>query len=438
MISCFLIFLGGVARYQSFLPKIDTGHIGFYNGKELVVAGWVSAEPEESNNMMKVELNGLKISNNNSLVVDGKILVELPRNSDIQYGDEIIFTAKIKKPEDSADFSYSNYLAKSGIYSIAQGIEDFQIIAHNRGSPIIAALYQTKVAFAEKLAKVLPEPHSALAMGLILGVKHGLSDWLVAVFKIIGITHIIAISGYNVSILAKISEGIIGRWSRKWALWGTLLFIASLVIITGAQASIIRAGVMGSLLVVAGLVGRKNNLTNVLVLAGAIMVFLNPLILRDDIGFQLSFLATLGIISLAPAFSLWLKKIPFFFREPLSATLSAQVFTLPILLSSFGVLSLISPLANMIILPIIPLTMLLGFLSGALAFIWLPIGQFFGFFAYAVLDLIIKISEFLARVPYAAVELKINNGWIWGGWYLAIALFLVYRKKKHITAKFLQ
>jgi competence protein ComEC len=201
---------------------------------------------------------------------------------------------------------------------------------------------------------------------------------------------------------------------------------------TGAQASIVRAGVMGGLLVYAGFIGRRGSAINVLILAGAVMVYLNPLILRDDIGFQLSFLATLGLVYISPIFESFSKKPPTAYYLLLTTTLAAQVLTLPIIISSFGKVSLISPIANMIILGFIPLSMFLGFASGLLGMVWLPLGKIIGFFGYIILEIIIKISGVLSRIPYASVELKVNNWFIWGVYYILVgALVLIwYRRNK--------
>ncbi|MDO8259873.1 MAG: ComEC/Rec2 family competence protein, partial [Candidatus Magasanikbacteria bacterium] len=280
--------------------------------------------------------------------------------------------------------------------------------------------------------KIYPEPHGSFMLGLLIGAKKGLPDWLLNIFQIIGITHIIAISGYNITILAKVAEKTLGKIGRKYIFWGVLAMIFSFVIMTGAQASIVRAGIMGGLLVYAGFIGRKSNAVNILVLAGAVMVFLNPLILRNDIGFQLSFLATLGLVYFSPVFELWFKKLPDAICQLLSATLAAQVLTLPIIILSFGKLSLISPIANVIILGFIPIAMFLGFLSGGLGMIWLPLGQITGFLGYIVLDVIIKISELLSRIPYASVELNINNWIIWSIYYLVVGCWILawHRRKK--------
>jgi len=435
------IFLG-IYRYQSYLPKIDKNHVGFYvdNKETYLITGVVDAEPAESDSSLKLQISNNKLQtndksqNSNYKQVEGKILVTIPKYYEVNYGDSIQFKTKLAAPSNFETFDYSDYLARYGVYAIAKGVDNFEVVNRNCQGAVYCiqrALYQVKDYFSLIIQKIYPEPHGSFMLGILIGAKASLPDWLLNIFQIIGITHIIAISGYNITILAKVAEKTLGKIGRKYIFWGVLMMIVSFVIMTGAQASIVRAGIMGGLLVYAGFIGRRSNAANLLILAGAVMIFLNPLILKNDVGFQLSFLATLGLVYISPVFELWFKKIPEFFRVMLSATLSAQVLTLPIIVSSFGRLSLIAPVANVIILGFIPLSMFLGFTSGIIGMLWLPLGKIVGFFGFIILDVILKISELLARVPYASLELKVNN-WIgWGAYYLVIgALILIWYRRK--------
>ena len=432
----------GIWHYQSSLPKIDENHVGFYvdNGGEYVIEGIVDSEPAEGDSSLKLQISNNKLQindksqNSNFKQVGGKILLTIPKYYEVGYGDEVRFSAKLAKPSTYETFDYEAYLARFGVYAIAKGVDGFEVVGNRRDAiyRVYGLLYKIKNHFSSTIQKIYPEPHGSFMLGILIGAKSSLPDWLLNIFQIIGITHIIAISGYNITILAKVAEKTLGKIGRKYIFWGVLGMIVSFVIMTGAQASIVRAGIMGGLLVYAGFIGRKSNAVNLLVLAGAVMIFLNPLILRNDVGFQLSFLATLGLVYISPIFEKWFAKISEFFRVMLSATLSAQVLTLPIIISSFGRLSLISPVANVIILGLIPLSMFLGFLSGGLGMLWLPLGKIVGFLGFIVLDVIIKISELLSRVPYASLELKVNNWVIWGIYYLIVGLlvFFWYRRNK--------
>lgn len=441
LIVLMVSLLLGIWRYQAYLPKIDEGHVGFYNdkGEVMLISGVVDTEPAEKDSSLKLQIKNVKFQINDKFQdLNGKVLISVPKYLDIKYGDAVRFSARLATPAEYETFDYADYLARYGVYSVAKSVDQFEVVDRScRGALLCAqkGLYLVKGYFTSITKKIYPEPHAALMLGILLGVKSSLPEWLLKVFQVIGITHIIAVSGYNITILARVAERTLGRIGRRYIFWGVLGLIIFFVIITGAQASIVRAGVMGALLVYAGFIGRKSNITNALVLAGTVMIFLNPLILRNDVGFQLSFLATLGLVYISPIFEKWFAKIPGFFRELLSATLAAQVFTIPIILSNFGLLSLISPIANIVILPFIPVSMFLGFSSGLFGMIWLPLGKMVGFFGYIVLEIVVKISEFLASIPYASVQLKMSNWYIWVMYYLVVGFLLWWWHDKNSKLK---
>src|SRR3989344_1654201 len=210
---------------------------------------------------------------------------------------------------------------------------------------------------------------------------------------------------------------------------------------TGAAASAVRAAVMGLLLLLALQVGRLYQIKNALILAGAIMVYLNPRVLVWDLGFQLSFTATLGLIYIEPILERWFSweekddmiqaKKNFFEKTARSAkiilatTLAAQIAVLPLLVVNFGQLSLIAPLANILVLPVIPLTMLAGFVAALAGLIFLSLGKILGWAAWLFLSYEIKIIELLAKIPLAATNFKWS--WLGGGIYYAILIWLIWR-----------
>jgi competence protein ComEC len=213
------------------------------------------------------------------------------------------------------------------------------------------------------------------------------------------------------------------RSLRFWLAVAAILFFT---ILTGGSASVVRAAIMGILVLLARHEGRMYNVRNALVFAGAVMIFINPKILRFDIGFQLSFLATAGLVWLAPVFEKALKNLPKIFglREILTATLSAQLAVLPLLVVYFGQLSIISPLANLVILLFIPITMLVGFLAGGVGILWLAGAKIFGWLAWLFLTFEIGAIKFFAGLPLASV--KMNWGWPFAIIYYLILLSLIY------------
>jgi competence protein ComEC len=256
--------------------------------------------------------------------------------------------------------------------------------------------------------RILPEPQAAFLGGLLYGAKRGIPADLTEKFNITGTTHIVAISGYNITILAvlllQITKNLgLGRKKSFWIASGGILFF---VILTGAQASVVRAAVMGLLVLLATHVGRISKITNALLFAAAAMLVFNPKILAFDVGFQLSFAATIGLVYLSPIFEKIFFKIPSVFgaKETFTTTMSAIVLTLPLILYNFGRISFIAPLANIFILPVIPLAMALGSVAVLGGLIYFGLGHVLAWFAWLVLSYIIKAVEILAAIPWASGE----------------------------------
>jgi len=205
----------------------------------------------------------------------------------------------------------------------------------------------------------------------------------------------VALSGYNISVIALAIMFVLGYFtvSRDISFWISLLTIVMFVLMTGASPSVMRAAVMGILVLIARREGRMYTAKNALVFAGAIMVFLNPKILRFDAGFQLSFLATLGLILIYPKLEEKLKNTPELFgiKKAFMATLSAQIFVLPLIFYQFGTISWISSIVNILILPAVPIAMFLGFLGAFLGLIWISIAKIFLWPAWLFLEYILEI-----------------------------------------------
>ena len=208
-------------------------------------------------------------------------------------------------------------------------------------------------------------------------------------------------------IFTVIIEGlrlVFSRKSARMSFFIPLVAIAGFVIMTGSQSSVVRAGIMGAMILVAYRIGRQSSATMAIVITAAIMIFINPLILRFDVGFQLSFAAFMGIIYLGPMIGkiLPIKNKPI--KEILAMTLGAQIMAYPIILYNFGNFSFISLFTNLIVLPFIPIIMLLGFIAATLGMLWSGLGYIFSWTALFALRGIISVISFSANLPYASLE----------------------------------
>ena len=460
-----LVFAFGGWRLQSATPPINESHIAFYNDQQKVVlVGVVVEEPDVREKKTNLTIKTLSLcrseldlrstapsrdfnfrqNGGESKVreggksrgcgqVVGKILVSVGRYPEYQYGDMLEIVGKLETPFETEDFSYKNYLAKDQIYSVVK-FAKVDLIKTGQGNWLKSALLRLKSSFASALSRVIPEPQNSLLLGLLVGARQSIPQDLLAMFKLTGVTHIIAISGFNISIITRILGSFIQRHlGLRAALVISVLAVVGFVIITGAPASVVRAAVMGVLVVVAMNIGRVSLMLNTLVLTAGIMVLISPQILMFDIGFQLSFLATAGLIAFADSFEKVFRHAPEFFeiRASLAATLSAQIFVLPLLVYYFDQLSVVAPLVNVLILPLIPWAMFFGFLSGVLATVWLPISYVTAWITWAFLSYQIAVVEFFAKVPHAAVGVKnFSLSWVLIYYLLLLAIVFVVSKRK--------
>lgn len=349
--------------------------------------GIIADEPEFKNDRVKYVLNSGQI----------KILIQSPKYPEYKYGDELLIKDKIKEPENfTDDFDWKAYLAKDNIYLTAYNPQ-IELLAQDKGNKIYASLYKFKNKLENIFKENLPEPSASLLAGITLGSKSGMPEDVYEKFKATGTAHIVALSGYNISIIAWAVMGAMMFFmvARNISFWISLAVIVLFVLMTGASASVVRAAVMGVLVLIARREGRMYTAANALVFAGAAMVFLNPKILRFDVGFQLSFLATLGLIILSPKLEDKFKNAPEAFgtKEALIATLSAQIFVLPLLIYQFGYFSPIGILVNILILPAVPIAMFLGF-AGAFAGLISPLfAKIFLWPVWLFLSYILNIVE---------------------------------------------
>lgn len=419
-----LFFLGGFWMTISRLEKIIKLDVASKNFSGEVLA---LREPAIKNRMQKIIVSS-----------DGekkiKFLITTNSYPAYTYGDKLKVSCQLEIPENIEGFDYRMYLAKDDIFYVCKNPK-IELLQGGQGNRSYAVILKIKNNLQDKITALLPAPQSGLLIGLILGGDDQLSKSVQDNFSKTGMTHIVAVSGYNVTIVAEylMLLGIFLGLLRKQAFWFALTGIFLFVVMTGFPASAVRAGVMGMLLLWAMKNGRLANAQNSIIFSAGVMLLINPLLLRWDVGFQLSFLATVGIVYFYPLIEKYsIKKNGIsFFNEILFLTLSAQVFVLPIIMNDFQKLSLISPLANLLVLPIIPLTMLLGFVMAVLSFIFPPLAMVFAWLTFLPLKYETSVIDFLANLKFSSVEIA-NFSWVWvAGWYILLLVVLFWRKVKN-------
>lgn len=396
-----LAILTGTWRGQLIEDKISDSELHYYNerGKIVSLAGKVVAEPDIRETHVKLTLGNLES-------VEGKVLVSTFKYPEYKYGDVLRIKGVLEEPEEFESFNYREYLQKEGIYSVSY-FPEIELIGKGKGN----FFYSKILDFKEKLRRVIEEnlspPHSSILSALILGDKRQISEDWKEKLNLAGLRHLTAVSGMHVAVLTVILMNLFlgfGLWKRQ-AILSSLFLIALFIIITGLQASALRAGIMGGILLFGQYFGRGGFSPRLIIIAAFFMLLANPQLLRYDVGFQLSFLAMMGIIYLGPVFQNWLKKVPEFLqlRSIVAMTFSAQVFTLPLLIYNFGYFSLVSPLTNVLVVPLLPFLMGFGFAFVLLGAVFQPLGWILSLPVWLLLNYLIKIIEWFSQLPFSAI-----------------------------------
>jgi competence protein ComEC len=420
VVYCLLLIFLGTVRYSLAWPSSSQQE------REVTLTGYVAAEPD-------VRMDGVRYIVKTEI---GKVYIKQHLYPRYNYGDVLELTCFLQRPEPIEDFRYDMYLARYRVFSICS-MPYVNKKDYSDGAAFLVYLYKFKASIAEKINLLWHEPHASFMAGLLYGYRGGLGA-LNELFSRTGVTHIVAISGYNITIISTILSTLLVYLCipRKKAFYIITLGIAIFVIFAGLSASVVRAGIMGMIVLLARQVGRTSKVGNVMLLTCVVMTIHNPFILIWDAGFQLSFLSTLGLVYFNPIIAPYFKKIPetLGLRESIEATLSATVITLPLILFQFGRLSVVSLPVNVLILWIIPFLMLIGFIAVVASYASIFVGQAIGWVGWLGLSYIIFVVEWFAKLSFAAVDIRIH----WGLMILLYGLILylcMNHQKKNITGR---
>lgn len=364
------------------------------------------------------------------------VLVITDNYTEFDYGDVISVAGELERPEVfttdlGRTFNYPGYLlARNVSYLVIYG--EVEKIGAGEGNYFLSTLLSFKRSFMQKVERLLPEPQAGLSEGLLLGVKRALGEDLETVFRRTGIIHIVVLSGYNVMLVVVFVMFILKRFmGRKLSTGFGLMAIISFAFLVGLSATVVRACIMASLLLLVSNTGRIYVVLRALVLAGLVMLLLNPYLLVFDVGFQLSFLATAGLIFLVPHLDKALKFFPDLFgsRQFLVATIAAQIAVLPLLLYQIGEFSVVAVVVNVLVLPMVPVAMLLTFITGMLAFVSEPLAMYLALPTNLSLQYIISVASRFAELPFASLVVPAFPFWLVIVSYCLIGL-VVYRLLK--------
>lgn len=400
---CFIFIL--IILFSNFYIKEAPEIFEEKVGERLEFTGRVVEAPDERENNQKL---AVLIKEQDVKV---KVLVTLGFEDEFDYGDQVSLRGKLEKPENfltdtGKEFDYINYLKKDGIFYLVN-YPDVTILSKGEGNFVKRFLFSFKEKFLEKIDLTIRQPESFLMGGLILGDRGSFDQELRQKFVDTGTIHIVALSGYNITIVAEWVMKFFVFLPQTLAIYAGIFSIFLFVLMTGGTSTALRAGIMAVLALIARATGRNYDIARALILAGVIMIIVNPMILRYDVSFQLSFIATVAVIFLSPKmekYFYWVTK-SFGLRDIISVTFSAYIFVLPFILYKMGNLSLVALPANILILPFIPFTMLLGFLTGFVGLFSYFLSVPLGFISYLFLHYELGVIHLLAGMPFASLTI---------------------------------
>jgi len=403
---CLLVVAFGVWYHHQALVQVKSNNLQELYGKEIQMSGTVVKEPDVRSDQVKLAVKPEEIKNFDKQV-KGQILISTNRH--YNYKDKLKVKGELKKPAVFDDFNYKKYLEKEHIYGV---MYQAQVELTEERNTAYGSLLKLKNKLRQVIYSNFSPPHSEVLGAMLLGDKQKLSDSLKEDLNKAGLRHVTAVSGMHVAIIMSAAVALLVGLglSKSNAFWGALLFIFAFTALTGFQVSTIRAAFLSGIFLLGQQVGRKKNSYRALVFIAVAMLLFNPLLLKRSVSFQLSFTAVFGIMSLSPIIKDYLTKVPDWLglRNILAMTFSAQLFVLPILIYHFGRFSLVTPLSNILVIPLLPYLMGLGFVFLIGGLIWSKLGWLLALPLWLLVAFVVKVSQVLAGFSFLYQSVSVS------------------------------
>lgn len=418
-VSLLFVFFGAV-RYQLTVPSRSITQVEWFNDRDysLLVTGTLVDPPDVRDTYTNLRLRAQVVDTGaDQFPVNGLVLARVPANYIYQYGQNVRLRGHLETPPEDEDFSYRDYLARQNIRSYMPDAE-VTVLPGSSANPALAAVYSLKAKLLDNIYRLFIDPEASLLAGILLGIDAGLPQPLQQAFNDTGTSHIIAISGFNIAIITGIFMLIFSKLlgPRRGAV-AAVIGVLFYTVLVGADPSVVRAALMGMISLFAVQVGRRQVGLNTLAFVAALMTIWNPLFLWD-VGFQLSFFATLGLVLYADPFESAVEnflrrylppsnavRVTGFLAEVVLLTVAAQITTLPIMAYHFKQISLVSFIANPFILPAQPAVMVLGGLAAFSSLFIFPLGRLLALIAWPLTAYTIRMVEFFDSLPHGVLYL---------------------------------
>lgn len=424
LIIIFIIFSYlALWRYDNYFENNRRQSLIKYNGQKVRLRGQVIEEIDPGGNSQRLSFMAYYLDNKK---ISGLVLIVLPKYPEYKYGEQLEINGELEEPKNFSEFRYDRYLARYGIYST---MSYPQVKYLTSVSNIFSILLNIKNKVYQTINSALPEPEAGLANALLLGYKGTLDKEEKTSFSCCGLSHVIAISGSHLTLLSVLAFDFllaIGL-SRRRSFWPVIIFLWLYTILTGLQSSALRSAVMSTLALWGEKNGRRDAGGRLLVFAASLMLIANPFLMRDDLGFQLSFLAMIALIYFCPLG----EKI--FGRGEVKGilimTVMSQLLTWPISAYNFGTFSVIAPLANLVVVWIFAWLLPASLLASVLAMIWPTLHVLWFVPSYFMLHYVVWVGNWLATWPKACLDFEISWQTVIIYYIILILAYFTLKKK---------
>jgi competence protein ComEC len=430
-IICIIVacFLAGYLRFA--LASYVLDRAAFTNHEDVSVSGIIVKEPEHRDRDQRFVLampNGIRM------------LVYTSLYADLAYGDQVAVTGTFEYPEDfeaagGRTFHYTKFLEKDGITGLVRRAE-VTVMVRKQGSKVITALLAVKHYFVSQLHAVLPPDEAGLVSGFLIEGRQAVSGEMQDTFRRTGLSHTVALSGFNVSIILNQVVALCLLWSRRLAFVGGSASILLFVLMTGGQTTVIRASLMAFAALIGRCTNRRYDAGRGLLISALCMLAWNPYTLAFDFSFQLSFLATFALIHFSDFLYLFFTKtLPRFativVRESIVTTSAVYVFMTPFLLYTTGTFSAVALPANFLVVPTVPWAMLAGFVTGVFGMVSHSVSQLVAYLLHYLLMFDLSVISWFSQLSFAYYETLHIPGWACAASYSLFGFLLWWFHRQH-------